>query len=270
MEKSLITSVQNPLVKRLCLLHERKGREDAGTFLVEGVHLVEEALRSGAHVVTLLYEAEKGMDPVCARALQQRADDVEVIPASAAVMAKLSETKTPQGIVAEVKKQSRDWSAALQDMQDRSFLLLLLDGIADPGNLGTILRTAEAAGADAVILGNGSVDLYNGKVVRATMGALFRLPVFTGSLTEVAEQIKARGGSLLVTSLGEATESYERVSYAGKIGIVIGNEARGVSEEMKQAATTLVHIPIYGGAESLNAAVASGIMLYEAQRQRRA
>lgn len=268
MEKPLITSVQNPLVKRLCHLHERKGREASGTFLVEGVHLVEEALRSGAEIMTLLYEEEKGIDPVCYRALQNRDDEIEVIPVSVAVMEKLSETKTPQGIVAEVKKQQHDWSSLLEEMRDRPVLVLLLDGISDPGNLGTILRTAEAAGADAVVLGNGSVDLYNGKVVRATMGALFRLPVFTCPLTEAADQLKALGGTLLVTSLGEGTERYDRVAYRGKVGIVIGNEARGVSAELLQAATQLVHIPLYGAAESLNAAVATGIMLYEAQRQR--
>lgn len=270
MEKMQITSVQNPLVKRLVQLHGRSGREKSGTFLIEGVHLIEEALRSQAQIVTLLYDAEKGIDPVCQRSLESCAAETEIIPVSAAVMAKLSETKTPQGIVAEVRKSAYAWSDAWQAMRDRSFLLLLLDGIADPGNLGTILRTAEAAGVDGVILGKGSVDLYNGKVVRSTMGALFRLPIFTSSLGEVAEQITEAGGSLLVTSLREGAESYERVSYQGKIGIVIGNEARGVSREMLEHATKLVHIPIYGAAESLNAAVAAGIMLYEAQRQRRA
>jgi TrmH family RNA methyltransferase len=269
MDKQVITSVHNPLVKRLCQLHERKGREEAGSFLVEGVHLVEEALRSGADVDAVIYDAERGLDPACQRALEERkGEGIGLIAASAAVLEKLSETRSPQGIVAAVKKPKRDWKETLQQLAKRDFLLLLLDGIQDPGNAGTILRTAEAAGVDAVIMGNGSVDLYNGKVVRATMGALFRLPVFSCPLQEAAEQLREMGASLLVTSLGEGTESYDRIAYHGKIAIVIGNEARGVSREMLTIAAKRVHIPIYGRAESLNAAVAAGIMLYEAQRQR--
>lgn len=267
----VITSVQNPLVKRLCQLHERKGREAAGRFLVEGVHLVEEALLSDAQVLTILYDMAKGLDPACEAAMQKRGGErIELIGVSEAVLAKLAETKSPQGIVAEVKKPDRDGDAWLDELAGRDFLLLLLDGIQDPGNLGTILRTAEAAGADGVIVGDGSVDLYNGKVVRATMGALFRLPVFVRPLAETVETLHAAGASLLVTSLGEGTQPYDRVPYGGKTAIVIGNEARGVSADMLDAADVRVHIPLYGRAESLNAAVAAGIMLYEAQRQRKA
>jgi TrmH family RNA methyltransferase len=269
-ESQYITSVHNPLVKRLCLLHERKGREEAGSFLVEGVHLVEEALLSGAAVVSVIFDGEKGIDPVCSRALERRGGEgIHLIAASPAVMAKLSDTKSPQGIVAEVKKPQRDWNETLRQLSSRDFLVLMLDGIQDPGNLGTILRTAEAAGADAVIIGKGTVDLYNGKVVRSTMGALFRLPVFSCPLLEAAAQLQSLGGELYVTSLGEGTERYDRLPYDGKIAIVIGNEARGVSREMLAAANRRVHIPLYGQAESLNAAVAAGIMLYEAQRQRK-
>lgn len=269
MRHDVIQSVHNPLVKRLYHLLERKGRDEQGRFLVEGAHLVEEALNSGAEVITVLYDSSREMDPACRRAIDKRAGEVQVIPASAAVLAKLSETKTPQGIVAEVKKTGHDWHAWLQAAANRDYLLLMLDEIQDPGNLGTMLRTAEAAGVDAVILGKGSVDLYNGKVVRATMGALYRLPVFSRLLPEAAAELKRQGAQVLVSSLQENSLAYDEADYAGKTAIVIGNEGRGVSRAMSEAADRFVHIPLYGRAESLNAAVAAGILVYEAQRRRR-
>ena len=265
-----ITSVQNPLVKRLHALLDRKGREESGSFLIEGAHLVEEALHSGAEITTILYDSEREMDAACRRALENSAHSVQVIAATGAVLAKLSETKSPQGIVAVVKKSRLKWEEWL-DQQIQScedLLLLYLDEIQDPGNLGTILRTAEAAGVNGVVLGKGSVDLYNGKVVRATMGALFRLPVFTRSLPQTAEEWRSYGGRVLISSLSERSRSYDQVDYCGKTAIVIGNEGRGVSPEMVALADLQVHIPIYGQAESLNAAVAAGLFMYEARRKK--
>lgn len=265
-----ITSVQNPLVKRLQLLLERKGREESGSYLVEGAHLVEEALKSGADVTTVLYDSERELNSACRQALTNLRPDVHVMAASEAVLAKLSETKSPQGIVAVVKKNQQDWEEWIEQLIQAKpdVLLLFLDEIQDPGNLGTILRTAEAAGVDGVVLGRGSVDLYNGKVVRATMGALFRLPVFTQALPITADQWRGQGGRLLCSTLRENSRSYDSVDYSGKVALVIGNEGRGVSEEMIARADELVHIPIYGQAESLNAAVAAGLLVYEARRKK--
>ncbi|MFM1652013.1 TrmH family RNA methyltransferase [Brevibacillus sp. B_LB10_24] len=267
MDGEIITSVQNPQVKRWCQLHSRKGREEQGSFLVEGVHLVEEALRSEKTVTAIIYDSERGIDPVVAKALAGQ-NDVRQIAASAAVMAKLSETRTPQGIAAEVMLEPANWDRWWDRQANRDFLLLLLDGVQDPGNLGTIIRTAEAAGADAVVIGSGSVDLYNSKVVRATMGSIFRLPVFAYELVQLAGLLKAAGASLLVTALDPASRSYDEPLYRGKTAIVIGSEARGVSDVMLAEATHKVHIPLSGQAESLNAAVAAGVILYEARRQR--
>ncbi|MGN7471323.1 23S rRNA (guanosine(2251)-2'-O)-methyltransferase RlmB [Brevibacillus sp. SAFN-007a] len=270
MAHEIITSVQNPLVKRLYQLLEKKGREEQGRYLVEGAHLVEEALKSGAEVTTILYDQERSLDPACQRALANDPQATQVIAASAAVLAKLSETKSPQGIVAEVKKTASDWDEWISRLAEKDkALLLFLDEIQDPGNLGTILRTAEAAGADGVVLGKGSVDIYNGKVVRATMGAMFRLPVFSRELVATAGEWKRRGGRVLVSSLAQDSVSYDQADYSGKIALVIGNEGRGVSKEMLACADQFVHIPLYGKAESLNAAVAAGIFVYEAQRSRR-
>lgn len=265
-----ITSVQNPLIKRLHALLDRKGREEAGSFLIEGAHLVEEALHSGAEITTLLYDSEREWDAGCRRALENSGQQIQVIAANAAVLAKLSETKSPQGIVAVVKKSRHSWEEWLKNQLQscEDILLLYLDEIQDPGNLGTILRTAEAAGVNGVVLGKGSVDLYNGKVVRATMGALFRMPVFTRPLPQTAEEWKVQGGRVFISSLSERSRSYDEVDYRGKTAIVIGNEGRGVSREMIELADLQVHIPIYGQAESLNAAVAAGLFMYEARRKR--
>lgn len=268
MRHEVISSVQNPLVKRLHQLLNRKGREEQNRFLVEGAHLVEEALNSGAQVVTVLYDESRGIDPACLRALDERGTDVQVIAVSSAVLGKLTETKSPQGIVAEVKIDSENWAEWIERASEREYLLLVLDEIQDPGNLGTILRTAEAAGVDGVVLGEGSVDLYNGKVVRATMGALFRLPVFLRSLPEAIQTLQQQGANVLVSSLKENSLAYDEADYRGKAVIVIGNEGRGVSEQVARLADGYVHIPLYGRAESLNAAVAAGILVYEAQRKR--
>ncbi|MGG1661860.1 TrmH family RNA methyltransferase [Brevibacillus sp. NRS-1366] len=271
MAHEVITSIQNPLVKRLNQLLDRKGREEQGRFLVEGAHLVEEALKSGAEVMTILYDNDRDMDPACRRAMANHPGDVHVVAASAAVLGKLSETKSPQGIVAEVTKIATDWADWVDKKMsaDEDLLLLFLDEIQDPGNLGTILRTAEAASVDGVVLGKGSVDVYNGKVVRATMGALFRLPVFTGALPETAAQWRRNGGRLLVSSLQKDSIAYDEADYTKRTAIVIGNEGRGVCEDLMRQADQYVHIPIYGQAESLNAAVAAGIFVYEAQRKRK-
>jgi len=267
MAQDVIHSLHNPRVKALASLKSRKGRLQTGRFLVEGVHLVAEALKSAAAVPTVVYDAERGIPAEIMPLLADR-PDTALLACAPSVVAKLSETQTPQGILAEVAQRRLDWESWWSRQTDRDCLLLLLDEIQDPGNLGTMLRTAEAAGVDAVVIGRGSVDLYNGKTVRATMGALFRLNVFVAELAPLMEQIARAGGKLLVTSLDARSQPYDAPLYAGPVAIVIGNEARGVSPEVRQRATACVHIPLYGRAESLNAAVAAGIMLYEARRQR--
>ncbi|MGC5326333.1 TrmH family RNA methyltransferase [Brevibacillus sp. SYSU BS000544] len=263
-----ITSLQNPLVKRLHQLHQKKERDASGTYLIEGIHLVEEALRTSQDVVTLLFDQEQMADKTIINLLSNVQADTKLIATTPQVIEKLSDTKSPQGVIAEVHKQFLQWQKWWSTTKERDFLLLVLDEIQDPGNLGTMLRTADAAGVDGVILCGGNVDLYNGKVVRSTMGSLFRIPVFTIDGATAGNEILSAGGQLLVTSLGESSKSYDSPIYHGKIAIVIGNEGRGVSREMLANATETVHIPLYGGAESLNAAVATGIMLYEAKRQR--
>ncbi|WP_232695743.1 TrmH family RNA methyltransferase [Brevibacillus daliensis] len=269
MREEHISSLQNPLVKRLRELQNKKNREGKERFLIEGEHLVEEALLSKMELTILMYDADRGLPATVEKALSQYPYPVKRITTNQAVLEKVSETKSPQGIVAEVKMRSHDWDKKWTSLKQDDFLVLMLDGLQDPGNVGTILRTAEAAGADAILLGKESVDLYNGKLLRSTMGSVFRLPIFIDDLATAAREVKRAGGRLLVTALGKESKAYDEPLYSGKVAIVIGNEARGVSTEMLEEASDLVHIPIYGQTESLNAAVAGGIMLYEAVRQRK-
>jgi TrmH family RNA methyltransferase len=270
MREEIITSVHNPEVKEWARLLTAKGRVEHRAFLVEGIHLVVEALRSGLAIEAVIYDRAKGLDREVEQAIHQANLSLRLVVASDAVLSKLTETKTPQGVVAVVRQVTRSWEEWRQSKGDHDLLLLLCDGIQDPGNLGTMIRTAEAAGADAVVLGQGCADPYNGKVVRASMGSLFRLPVFRRDLEETTAEWKREGGKVLVTALRNESARYTSRLYEGSVAIVIGNEARGVSDAILEMADDLVHIPLYGPAESLNAAVAAGIMLYEAQRQRNA
>ena len=186
---------------------------------------------------------------------------------SDAVFKSVSETITPQGILAEVEmpKHRLLEEKFLEIAYEKTgkIKLLILEDTADPGNLGTIMRTAEAAGVTGVIMGKGTVDIFNPKVVRSTMGSIFRLPfAYVDDLKAVILRLKRDGISFYATHL-KGKESYRDISYSDKAGILIGNEARGLSDEIANLADTYVIIPMQGKVESLNAAVAAALMLYE-------
>lgn len=260
MEK--IESVQNSRVKEWTKLHTKKGREKTGSFLVEGEHLVEEAIRCGADIEAVLFAENYPIPPTIQRYIQASPSSCFIV--SDAVVKKLAETEAPQGVLAVIENRPVKLDQLLVDQG----LILLLDGIQDPGNLGTMIRTADAAGVDGIILGKGTVDLYNAKVIRSTMGSLFHLPIVQGDLLLSMEQMQQHGYTFLAASLDGAV-SYDQHVYDGSIGIVIGNEANGVSSSVLEQCQTKVKIPIYGQAESLNAGIAAGILLYEGVRQRK-
>lgn len=253
----VITSVQNPRIKQWAKLHTRKEREKTGLFLIEGPHLVEEACKSDVRLEAVLLE--EGTDiPAW---LPAHAPSLYV---TRSVLEKLSETKTPQSIAAVVHMHSM-----LPTELPRNGFWLLLDRVQDPGNVGTLIRTADAAGLDGVILGEASADLYNGKTIRSTMGSLFHLPVWREKLPDFVARIREKEASARVigTSLQES-KLYTDVSYTGTVLLVIGNEGSGMSEEMLSLADQNVIIPLHGRAESLNAAIAGSVVIYEAVRQR--
>ncbi|WP_058302443.1 TrmH family RNA methyltransferase [Gorillibacterium timonense] len=258
-----ITSVQNPRVKEWSELTGKKGRDKQGRFLLEGIHLIQEALHAGVAVRTVLYDLEKGLsselEPLLADAPQ-----IELVGVSAAVLAKCSETETPQGALAIADKPS---SGLKELLADPAGFVVALDGLQDPGNVGTIIRTADAAGAAGVIVGKGSADPYAPKTVRSTMGSLFHLPVVEAALAPLLEEATARGVQVYSTGMASGLTCYD-ADFTAPVWFVIGNEGRGVSPEVRALVQQELSIPMPGQAESLNAAMAAGILLYEAVRQR--
>lgn len=258
----MITSTQNPLIKELASLKEKKGRENTGLFLIEGVRFVEEALKAGAPVQQVLY-ASRLLDGDRGGALLQAVDAAR-IPAeevSDKVLSFSSDTDNPQGIVAAVKIPK----VGLGELQTE--FLVVADGVQDPGNLGTIIRSALAAGTGGVICTQGTVDLYNPKTLRSTMGTVFTIPVVQGvSDVDLITWLKQRSIPLVAADISGA-ETYYRSKLVPPFALVIGNEGRGVSEYLLSNASRTVMIPLSGDAESLNAAVAASIILFEAARQ---
>lgn len=263
-----ISSPANRLIKEVVSLKQKKYRDSLGLFIAEGVRLIEECAVAGWSVATCIYtEAAAARDRT--RSLIERLErlncQLAVVPDS--LYNKISDTEQPQGIMVIVKKRQ----ATLESMVaagENPPLVVVLDGIQDPGNVGTIIRTADAAGCTGVIALKGSADIYAGKTVRASMGSLFHLPVVEGITSlELISWLQRCGVRLLATSL-QQSEPYYRTRLTSPVAIVLGNEGQGVSPELLEAADSCVNIPLIGQAESLNVAVAAGIILYEAVRQR--
>ncbi len=256
---AVITSSANPKIKLIRELQtQRKAREAEGLFVVEGVRLVEEAARAQAHAQLVLHTEDldaRGQQTV--RALAALGAQVETV--SEAVMKTISETKTPQGVLAIMAPSSLRLPSPLS-------FVLILDNLRDPGNLGTLLRTAQAAGVEAVFLTPDTVDAYNPKVVRSAMGAHFHLPITTYAWDELLNQLT---GLTLYLAEARAGEAYTAVDWRTPCGLVIGSEAAGPSAAARAFTSRRVHIPMPESAESLNAAVAAGVILFEMARQRR-
>jgi TrmH family RNA methyltransferase len=257
-----IISAQNSRVKEWVQLLERRGRDKQGKYIIEGIHLVEEAVKANAPIDTIVYSFDKGKPSSIAEAAENL--DCEWVGVSQAVMEKCSDTQTPQGIFAVVGK----FNASAEPFMSQSHsLVVVVDGVQDPGNLGTIIRSADAVGADGVILGAGTVYLYNPKTIRSTMGSLFHLPIIEGDLMEILPVAQDKGISLVTTSLQAKHSCYE-TDLRKPTWLIVGNEGKGVSEGIASLADVHVIIPMKGKAESLNVAMATTILLFEASRQR--
>ena len=254
----MITLVANPKVKLVRNLQARRStRETEGLFVVEGVRLAEEAARAAATPRLVLHTA--GLDARGQAALEQlAARGAQVESVSDEVLAAASDTEAPQGLLAVVPIAPPAIPASLT-------LALVLDGLSDPGNLGTILRTADAGGVEAVFLAPGTVDAYNPKVVRAAMGAHFHLPIVAAGWDELARRL---AGLELWLAQARAGLIYHQVDWRCPSALVIGSEAAGPSEAARRLAPRQVSIPMPGRAESLNAAIAAGVFIFEAARQR--
>ncbi|MFC0557882.1 TrmH family RNA methyltransferase [Halalkalibacter alkalisediminis] len=244
-----IDSVKNEHVKRWKKLKTKKGRETTGRFLIEGYHLVEEAIKAQKLVEYILLT--EGANPPATLSLQNE----DVIIVSDQIMKELSETETPQGIAAVCVLPSEP------DVERLEGQFLLIDRVQDPGNLGTMIRTADAAGMTGVILGEGSVDVFNSKVIRASQGSIFHLPVMKGNLQEWVLRLKHAMIPVFGTSL-QGASSYTAIEPQAQFAIIMGNEGEGMSASLLEMTDQNIYIPIHGKAESLNVAVATGILLY--------
>lgn len=256
----MITSTSNPQVKDLqLLLKKAKERNARDVFLVEGMKMYLEAPRDRIRKVyiaeSLYRERGKELD---------RGQETEVL--SDRVFAAVSGTKTPQGILCVMSQ----YHYTLADMlkKPRPFLLLLED-LQDPGNVGTIMRTAEGAGADGILLSRGCVDLYNPKTIRSTMGSVYRMPfLYVDALDHLLPILRERKIRTYAAHL-QGKNEYDQEDYRCGCAFLIGNEGNGLSDGLSREADTLIRIPMKGKLESLNAAVAASILMYEVCRQRR-
>lgn len=262
----MINSVHNKFIKEAAaILAKKKERDRRGLFAVEGGKLFGEA---PAERIAQVYIAESARPQLT----EQYGEKLKSLPCeivSDEVFGKLSDTVTPQGILCLVRQYSYNIEEILtKDKKERS-LFILLEDLQDPGNLGTIFRTAEAAGANGVIMSSRTADIYNPKTIRSTMGSIYRVPfLYEADLSSIIMRLRKEGVSVYAAHLsGEA--DYDTYDYRKDTAFLIGNEGRGLREETAACADTLIRIPMEGQVESLNAAVATSVLLYEAYRQRR-
>ncbi len=256
MEK-IITSTSNQYIKHLKKLQtSKKYREEKGVFLLEGERPVRDAISYGINPKAILVlDKRTGTMP----------NDVQVYRLPSNIMEYISDTKTPQGIMAEMEMPV--WNAG-ELSPEKSPFLLFSDGISDPGNLGTIIRTLDGAGADGIVLGKGTVDLYNPKTVRSTMSSLFNVPCYRGvDSAETIKVLKTKGYKIVGTRMEGAT-LYSEADFSVPTVVVMGSEAEGMSKEVLKLCDEFVKIPLIGKIESLNVAVAAGIIAYEALRKK--
>ncbi|KIR02239.1 RNA methyltransferase, TrmH family [Lachnospiraceae bacterium TWA4] len=256
----IITSANNPRLKELTLLQKKsKARRESGLFIEEGIRMFREIPRDCLKEV---YVSES-----FSQKEEMKELTVEPIVVSDSVFNTLTDTISPQGILAVVKQKNY----AVEDLLTASEnpVFLMLENIQDPGNLGTMMRTAEAANVTGVFLSKGSVDMYNPKVVRATMGAIFRLPfVYVEDFISLIEQMEKRQIEIYAACL-EGAVSYDVPTYKSPCGLIIGNEGNGISRQVLDVVKNHIKIPMEGQAESLNAAICAAVYMYEIYRQRR-
>lgn len=244
-----VQSLQNPKVKQWKKLLNKKERDRSETFLVEGFHLVEEALKQQDQVLEIIVSEKTGVPS------RLDAGSTPITLVTEEISNSLSETEAPQGIYAVCRQTQSD--AGLHEAKT----FLLIDAVQDPGNLGTMIRTADAAGIDAVIVGRGSVDLYNSKVLRSAQGSHFHLPIIRGDLKEWIVKLKEKMIPVYGTALENAS-LYTEITPGDSFALIVGNEGNGVNQELLTNTAANLYIPIYGKSESLNVAVATGILLY--------
>lgn len=261
---SIISSESNGQIKEIVKLQKQaRERKKTKKFVAEGIKMVKEAI--SFNKLEKIYVSETAFEKTVQN-LGKTITEIPYVIVADNIFKQISDTVTPQGVLAIVKMPEYDIRDILAD-ERKSWVIL--DDLRDPGNLGTIIRTAEGAGMSGVIMSRESVDLFNPKVVRSTMGAIFRVPFcYVDSLTNVIDDIKKAGYEVYATAM-EGSEVYDCVDYTKGAAFIIGNEANGVSDEVFEKASMRVRIPMEGKLESLNAAVSAALIMYEIARQKR-
>lgn len=260
----MISNIGNVQIKNIVKLQKNaRTRREQDAFVIEGKKLFEEAKLYGKvkrayvtpdYIAELKIPEEEYFYGIAYELVEEK------------VLKEAADTKTPQGILAIVEEPHYTLDSLLSS---ESVNLLLLEDLRDPGNLGTVMRTAEGAGIDGIIMSKETVDVFNPKVVRSTMGSIFRVPfLYAEDIIDTITALKEKGVTVVATDL-LGDNVYEQEAYPPKVAIVIGNEAKGITDAMRNAADVLVRIPMCGKLESLNASVAAGVMMYELFRKRR-
>lgn len=241
----IIRSKSNNLVKQIKKLQQKKYRRSS--YLIEGWHLLEEAVKAGASIEHVLV-VEEHVDRVA------HMEQVTVI--SPEIMQDLSDSKSPQGVLAQLTLPSQDLPKRMEGK------FLVLEDVQDPGNVGTIIRTADAAGFDGVFLTDKSADIYNMKVLRSMQGSHFHLPIYRLPIEDILTTLKNNQVEVLATTLSSQSVDYRQVLPKASFALVMGNEGQGISDFVAEEADQLVHITMPGQAESLNVAIATGILVF--------
>lgn len=257
----MITSTSNPQIKRILQLQKKsKARNEEQVFIVEGLKMFSEVPKNWVEKVYIsetLYNRKK-------QDLKLEDFDVEIL--SDKVFSHVSDTQTPQGILCIVRQQKHDFEELLSHENAH---ILVLDNLQDPGNMGTIVRTAEGAGVTAIFMSKDCVDIYNPKTIRSTMGSIYRVPfAYVEDTLDLLQKLKESGVKVYAAHL-DGKQNYDQENYIEKTAILIGNEGKGLREEVALQADIWVKIPMCGQVESLNAAIAAALFMYEVARQRR-
>jgi len=257
----LIASIQNPFIKSLVLLQEKsKARKQSGTFLIEGKREIEIARKGGYEMETILFLTEL----ISENEAKKLSKTAELFEISKEVYQKLAYRDTTEGILAIAKSKSLQ----LSDLKlSKNPLILVAEAPEKPGNIGALLRTADAANLDAVIIANPKSDLYNPNIVRSSVGCLFTNQIATGTTTEIIAFLKERKINIYCATLQDST-SYHTQDYNSPTALVVGTEATGLTQEWRDAATQNIIIPMQGEIDSMNVSVAAAILIFEAKRQR--
>ena len=257
-----ITSKENQLIKHIIKLKEKKYRKEYNQFIIEGVKIVKEAINENANIENIIVSKNALDSELVKKYLEEELRNINYIEVPENIFKLISDVEKPQGVLAIINKENKK-----QNVDYSNSIMLALDDIQDPGNLGTIIRTADSIALSQILISKGTVDPYSLKVIRSTMGAIFRINILEcENLSKTLEEIKKKGYDVVVTDL-DAKKSIYDINLEKKV-VVIGNEANGVSKNVKDIANIKTIIPMLGKTESLNASVATGVILYEYVRQK--